>query len=478
MVFKTINGGSIPSTLELLFNFQISSFIKLQKLKKSNKQLYFYKNSLEDIYIWSTKYLNCLKTVKFFQVLFKCYLNYNFIYNLIIIKPQFFSNLWILNNWFNTVIFFKWKDVWKNLFIIKTINTPIFNLVKNFKKIISLKKCKLNKQFKLKAINPLLNKLEFFFKSKNNKVKFVNLKNNIKALSTKYYKKLKYFKRKWKYLFFTLKLQILLNIIKTKLIITNKKNNFQKLWSFSQNFVNFITYNSTNLIGTSYFFPNSQMNLLLMNNRMNFSIFLNFKNIQSLRSTKKKFKFQIINDFYPSSFIINILLKYFSYFYNNNIILNINFELYNNLTIQEIVFLESVNFRMKLFAFQFSTIFFLSEFIDVVYLSLKRKNLKIIFYYIQRILKKLILWDHKKFLLFFFNLFSEQFFPKTAFLGFKGIKLVIKGKIAVGGNSRKRSMILKLGKTTASNHFNDLHITNTLFTTSTGALGFKAWLFY
>jgi|TARA_B100000780_G_scaffold77660_1_gene52513 ribosomal protein S3 len=58
-------------------------------------------------------------------------------------------------------------------------------------------------------------------------------------------------------------------------------------------------------------------------------------------------------------------------------------------------------------------------------------------------------------------------------LGVKGFKVKLKGKISVAGNSRKRSILYRIGKTShASNNLKVVHTTDTIVT-FTGVMGFQ-----
>ena len=63
-------------------------------------------------------------------------------------------------------------------------------------------------------------------------------------------------------------------------------------------------------------------------------------------------------------------------------------------------------------------------------------------------------------------------------LGIKGLKIKLKGKISAAGNSRKRSILYRLGNTSHSN-FN-LRVLNKvdIITTFTGVMGISISLFY
>lgn len=82
------------------------------------------------------------------------------------------------------------------------------------------------------------------------------------------------------------------------------------------------------------------------------------------------------------------------------------------------------------------------------------------------------------FLLFFFTIISEQMYPLFLVLNIQGFRILIKGKVGVGGNSRKRLIALKLGKLTTTRNFSNTYTMNTWLNTATGALGIRILMFY
>ena len=63
-------------------------------------------------------------------------------------------------------------------------------------------------------------------------------------------------------------------------------------------------------------------------------------------------------------------------------------------------------------------------------------------------------------------------------IGVKGFKVRLKGKISVAGNSRKRSILYRIGK--PSHTTVGLKVAHTMdtITTFTGVMGFQLWIFY
>lgn len=196
------------------------------------------------------------------------------------------------------------------------------------------------------------------------------------------------------------------------------------------------------------------------------------------RTKKEKFKFVINKSKYAALYLTSVVNKFLEYFAQSRVLFSVNLDFYQFLHSSELVSLNRSILRLRLAGSQFSTIFFLSEFLDIIYLSFKQKNFIILTDYVQRILNKLIIWEHKRFLFFLFGVIKEQILPLFDQLNIKGLHVAIRGKIGVGGNSRKRNISLILGRTTATEIYTSTASLNRLLVTSTGALGIKFNLFY
>ena len=191
-----------------------------------------------------------------------------------------------------------------------------------------------------------------------------------------------------------------------------------------------------------------------------------------------RFKYKPLYFKTPGVYFSSNINKYFEYFFNSRVATILNYELLKRLPLWDFFYLESVKSRLYLTNSQFSTIFFTNEFLDIVYLALKLKNFSHLITYLNRLLKSLIIWEHKRFLLFFFEAFKEQFFPIFPELSITGLQIIIKGKVGVGGDSRKRSIKLHLGQLTRTNSNLNTYVLKTWLNTKTGALGFNILIFY
>lgn len=149
-------------------------------------------------------------------------------------------------------------------------------------------------------------------------------------------------------------------------------------------------------------------------------------------------EFKPVYSKYASSYLLSFIKKFFEFSFNYPITLFINFELLRRISNTEAVFLSRMKLALRVFNYKFSTIFFLNEFLDIIYIVFKMKSFNILVAYINKILKNLIIWDHKAFFRFFFDVIREHMFTLFDNLKIFGLKIIIKGKVGVGGKSRKR----------------------------------------
>jgi hypothetical protein len=75
-------------------------------------------------------------------------------------------------------------------------------------------------------------------------------------------------------------------------------------------------------------------------------------------------------------------------------------------------------------------------------------------------------------------MFMVHFYPYFNWLNIVGIRIIIRGKVAVGGNSRRRKLILNINKTSIMQLNYKIYYLNKLLNTRTGALGFRIIVLY
>jgi hypothetical protein len=135
-------------------------------------------------------------------------------------------------------------------------------------------------------------------------------------------------------------------------------------------------------------------------------------------------------------------------------------------------------FRLSYYERRLGHRFFLEEALHIIHIGFTLKDAKIITIWLKAIIQRISFWKTRFIFRFIKYLFNNYFIYLFSFLGVKGLKLKLKGKISVAGNSRKRAILYRVGKTTHSTvNLKVLHQIS-LITTFTGVMGLQLWLFY
>lgn len=248
------------------------------------------------------------------------------------------------------------------------------------------------------------------------------------------------------FFFFNLYLNFLFIIKKSSFFFfyLNFSKNFYILNSIS-NFKNYITFKNFNNYNIFYNF-NTNIKLKKNSNFFFFSYFLNNYFINKIKNTCYLYFFNFNYTFLEHN-------KYYNWIINNIKKLSYNFIFNNNL--------RYLPFLLKTVIFFIHTkdTYFLTNWIKFFFESIYFKNHK----------KLLILL---KYIFYFFYKYFK------IYLNFKGLLFLIKGKINLSGNSKKKSFKFKFGNYSLNKknilfNFNKNHI-NTL----SGVLGFYVFIFF
>ena len=125
----------------------------------------------------------------------------------------------------------------------------------------------------------------------------------------------------------------------------------------------------------------------------------------------------------------------------------------------------------------FRSSIFLEEAFHIIHMSFNLHDIKMISTWLKAIIKRISFWKTRfifRFLKYIFNNYLVFIFAK---IGIKGFKVKLKGKISVAGNSRKRTILYRVGKTShATCSLKVIHNFSTIVT-FTGVLGFQVWIF-
>lgn len=134
--------------------------------------------------------------------------------------------------------------------------------------------------------------------------------------------------------------------------------------------------------------------------------------------------------------------------------------------------------RVRHFKKVIGTGLFLGESVRIIYISLKLKDPHFLINWMRQTLQKISFWKFRTFFYFIRYLFRYFFVAIFSELKVKGIKFRIKGKISVAGNSRTRTVVHTIGKTSQSTMSNRIIQVNDLVRTFTGVIGFRLWLVF
>ena len=255
--------------------------------------------------------------------------------------------------------------------------------------------------------------------------------------------------------------------------------------------------------------PHTMLNLVLLENPLLLKLFLPKNNDQvrlmfSLPQTSSLINNPInINNILPSSNFRHTLVKkvYSSLSYNK---VNLNFiPIYyttlirfmenisgNKILIQFYPFVnQSVteNFiikyklwlpRLSFYEKRLGHKFFLEESLHILHLSFVLKDPRLLLKWLKAIILRISFWRTRSIFRFIKYLMLNFFEQSFETLKIKGFKVKLKGKISAAGNSRKRSILYRVGQTSHSTL--DLKVLTEIDTvvTFTGVMGLTVSLFY
>lgn len=122
--------------------------------------------------------------------------------------------------------------------------------------------------------------------------------------------------------------------------------------------------------------------------------------------------------------------------------------------------------------------FFLEEALHILHMSFTYRDSKLMSTWLKAIIQRISFWKTRFIFRFLKYLLNNYFSFLIRDLGIAGLKIQLKGKISVAGNSRKRTILYRLGKTShAEARLKVVHTMDTIIT-FTGVMGFQVWIFY
>jgi ribosomal protein S3 len=98
--------------------------------------------------------------------------------------------------------------------------------------------------------------------------------------------------------------------------------------------------------------------------------------------------------------------------------------------------------------------------------------------WIKAMLYRMSFWKYRLIFRYIRYVFRALFAPQFEALGFKGMKIVLRGKISVAGNARTRTLVLAVGNTSHAEMNNRILSSFTNVHSSTGVMGFRLSFFF
>ena len=134
--------------------------------------------------------------------------------------------------------------------------------------------------------------------------------------------------------------------------------------------------------------------------------------------------------------------------------------------------------RMSFYERKLGHRFFLEEALHIMHLSFILRDPKILTSWLKAMILRISFWKTRSIFRFLKYLFNNYFRYVFADIGVKGLKIKLKGKISAAGNSRKRTILYRVGKTSHSETQVRVLSESTTVNTFTGVMGLNVWLFY
>lgn len=188
--------------------------------------------------------------------------------------------------------------------------------------------------------------------------------------------------------------------------------------------------------------------------------------------TMRKFSIKI------SFWYFNMLVRFIEYCTGRKVYLQLNPHIENSLTLVD----EAQCFLWENQIFSFHKIlgpkFFLNESLRIFLLALKNKDPNLLINWIKTMLYRMSFWKYRVLFRYVKHVIKNLFEPKFGFFGLRGFKLKLKGKISVGGNSRTRTLLIRIGRTSNSCFNNKVTHSSTLIYSFTGVMGFNVWIYF
>jgi hypothetical protein len=121
---------------------------------------------------------------------------------------------------------------------------------------------------------------------------------------------------------------------------------------------------------------------------------------------------------------------------------------------------------------------FVHESIRIIMVAVRFRDPTFFSNWIKAMLYRMSFWKYRLIFRYIRYVFRALFFPQFEALGFKGMKIVLRGKISVAGNARTRTLVFTIGNTSHAEMNNRILSSFTNIHSFTGVMGFRLSFFF
>ena len=174
----------------------------------------------------------------------------------------------------------------------------------------------------------------------------------------------------------------------------------------------------------------------------------------------------------------NMLIRFMENCSGKKVYLKFNPFIENSLTFSDIARCNMWAIRVLSFQRILGPKIFVQESLQIFHVAIRSKDPTFLSNWIKGMLQRMSFWKYRLLFRYFKFVMRYLFWTHFADLGFKGLKLRLKGKISVAGNARTRTLRYAIGETSYSTFNNKVVSDFSTINTFTGVLGFRIWFFF
>lgn len=176
--------------------------------------------------------------------------------------------------------------------------------------------------------------------------------------------------------------------------------------------------------------------------------------------------------------VFNTLTRFIEFYSGRKVLISLYSFMSQSIDTNYVVLYKSWLSRFAYYERRLGHRFFLEESLHILHMGFNYHDSKLISSWLKSLIQRISFWKTRFIFRFIKYLFTNCFQYLFKEIQIKGFKIKLKGKISVAGNSRKRCILYRIGKTSHSTSgLKVVHTTDTIVT-FTGVMGFQIWIFY